>query len=104
MMRRWLPALLVLGLLSACAPQPDAEDTPNPHPPVPALIPETMTKPPVIAEPLLWQPGHWDWTGSGYTWAPGQWVPAQGHGPLWMPGWWSHSSGGWVWQPPHWTS
>ena len=39
----------------------------NPYPPVPALISETVPKPPVTAEPLMWQPGHWDWNGSGYS-------------------------------------
>jgi len=100
---RTLGAALVVGLLFGCAQQPAPEAT-NPHPPVPDLIAETLPKPPVTADPLIWQPGHWDWTGSGYVWAKGQYVPAQGHGNLWMPGWWSRTAAGWVWQPPHWMS
>lgn len=76
----------------------------NPYPPVPNILSESIPKPPVTSEPLMWQPGHWDWNGSGYVWAPGQFVPAAGHGNLWMPGWWSRTDSGWVWQPPHWTS
>jgi len=92
-------AALVAALISGCV-----GTSANPNPPVPALLPDPMTKPPVTGEPLVWQPGHWDWTGSGYAWQQGQWVPAAGHGSLWMPGFWSLNGGSWVWQPPHWTS
>lgn len=92
--------LLCVAPLAGCAPP--APQATSPYPPVPELIPETMPKPPVTADPLIWQPGHWDWTGSGYAWAKGQYVPAQGHGNLWMPGWWSLTPAGWAWQPPHW--
>lgn len=76
----------------------------NPYPPVPNNLQETIPKPPVTSEPLMWQPGHWDWNGSGYIWAQGQFVPAAGHGNMWMPGWWSKTGGGWSWQPAHWMS
>lgn len=92
-------ALLALSLFSGCA-----GSLPNPNPPVPDLLPDPMAKPPVTGEQLMWQPGHWDWTGSGYVWASGQWVPSAGHGALWMPSFWAQTSGGWVWQPAHWTS
>jgi len=85
-------------ILAGCVP-----DSPPPPPP-PAPVVETMPLPPVSASPLIWQPGHWDWNGSGYVWARGQYVPARGHGNLWVPGWWSRSDAGWVWQPAHWTS
>jgi hypothetical protein len=52
----------------------------------------------------MWQPGHWDWNGTGYAWAKGQYVPAAGHGSLWTPGWWSRTPSGWTWMPPHWMS
>src|SRR5271154_4132426 len=48
-------------------------------PPVPPLISESMPRPPVAAEQLVWQPGHWDWTGAKYAWKPGQYVPTKGH-------------------------
>lgn len=97
----FLAACLVsAGLVAGCTKPSDG----NPYPPVPALIPEPMPNPPVTAEALMWQPGHWDWNGTGYVWAIGQYVPAAGHGNLWMPGWWSRTSAGWVWQPPHWMS
>jgi len=64
---------------------------------------ETMPKPPVSAEQLIWQPGHWNWTGSSYVWAPGQFVPMSDQGTNWMPGHWTRGEQGWAWNPPHWT-
>jgi hypothetical protein len=96
-------SLLFVLSLAGCV-QNDQPAAGNPYPPVPTLIPESQPKPPVTAEPLMWQPGHWDWNGSGYVWAKGQYVPAQGHGNKWMPGWWAPSNAGWTWQAAHWTS
>ncbi|HVZ09831.1 hypothetical protein [Rhodopila sp.] len=90
---------LSLGLLAGCA-VPAA----SPYPPVPALLPDPVAPPPLTSEQMIWQPGHWNWTGSGYVWAPGQWVLAAGHGQLWMPGWWQQTGSGWAWQPAHWTA
>ena len=84
------------GLLAGCGLEG------NPYPPVPPLRAETMAKPPVTVTPLIWQPGHWDWTGGGYVWQPGQFVPSEGHSNMWMPGYWAKTEGGWVWQPAHW--
>ncbi len=100
--RAILAATLVVSLLAGCAEQ--QTQLANPYPPVPPLISELVPKPPITAEALMWQPGHWDWNGSGYIWAKGQYVPAAGHGSLWMPGWWSHNTSGWIWVPPHWMS
>jgi hypothetical protein len=70
---------------------------------VPPLQAETMGKPPVTTAPLIWQPGHWDWTGGGYAWVPGDFVPSAGHGVMWMPGYWAPTpDGSWGWQPAHW--
>ncbi len=97
-----MAALVAVVSTTGCTQGSMAEA--NPYPPVPTLIPETVPKPPVTAEALEWQPGYWDWNGSGYVWARGQYVPAAGHGNLWMPGWWSRGAAGWAWQPPHWMS
>ncbi len=98
-----LAAFLAAGLLASCGGETPATGA-NPFPPVPPLVAEATPKPPVTGEALMWQPGHWDWNGSGYIWARGQYVPAAGHGNLWMPGWWSKTEAGWTWQPPHWMS
>ena len=97
-----LAALLAVVLLTGCTVRPGPEA--NPYPPVPPPVSEIVPKPPVTSETLMWQPGHWDWNGSAYTWAKGQYVPADGHGSLWMPGWWSRDAAGWTWIPPHWMS
>ncbi len=77
--------------------------TANPPPPLPAPMTESIPKPPVSAVPLIWQPGHWDWTGSGYGWIPGQYVSAADHGNNWMPGFWENAGSGWTWHPAHWV-
>ena len=92
-----LTALLLAVLLAGCT------NTSGPYPPVPAPQAETMPLPPVTAEALVWQPGHWNWNGGGYTWAAGMYVPAAGHGDLWMKEYWSRTNGVWEWQPAHWT-
>lgn len=94
---------MVAGLLAtSCAiPQGVAY---NPNPPPPAPLAETIPKPPVTETLLIWQPGHWSWTGSGYIWEPGRFVPREGHGSLWLDGHWDTRGPGWVWVPAHWVS
>ncbi len=92
---RLVASLLCALLLTACTAAP-------PYPPVPALLADPQPLPPVTPQPLLWQPGHWDWGGSGYIWSPGLYVPAEGHGNNWMPGWWAKTDGMWHWEPAHW--
>jgi YXWGXW repeat-containing protein len=93
-----LPALALA--LAGCYVTSEAV---SPYPPVPAARAEVMPKPPVSAEPLIWQPGHWDWDGRGYVWAPGQWVGRAGHGAMWQDGYWTLHNGGWAWVPAHWV-
>jgi hypothetical protein len=92
-----IPPIATILLLAACA-------TSGGVPAVPAPMPETIPLPPVSAEALRWRPGHWNWTGSGYTWTQGEYVPQAGTGTRWMPGHWTQSSGGRVWNPPHWVN
>lgn len=96
-----LSGFLGAGLtLAGCAPGPSAANPPAPPPPPRA---EVIPKPPVTATPLIWQPGHWNWNGSGYTWQQGEYVPRDGHGDMYMPGHWVEApGGGWNWQPAHW--
>ncbi|WP_162800515.1 YXWGXW repeat-containing protein [Acidibrevibacterium fodinaquatile] len=91
----------LLALLAACAATTPVA-TP-PFPPVPPPRQETMPKPPVSEQALLWQPGHWDWNGHGYDWIAGKWVPRDGHSAMWMEGYWKRELGAWVWVPGHWT-
>ncbi len=72
-------------------------------PPVPPSTVEIVPKPPVSPVPMIWQPGHWDWTGSGYVWIPGQYLQAEGHSNQWVTGYWVKTDSGWVWHPAHWA-
>ena len=97
-MKRRTIAATLLGatlVLAGCA----ASGAP---PSVPALMAETIPKPPVSPTSLIWQPGHWDWTGSAYVWIPGQYVGQADHGGLWMPAYWERTESGWVWHPARW--
>lgn len=97
-MRRFaLPALCCV--LTACA----ATYPVGTPPPVPPARAETISLPPVSATPLIWQPGHYDWTGGAYVWTPGHWVERAGHGTLWQDGYWTYGNGQWNWIPGHWT-
>ncbi len=95
-------ALMGALLLAGCTQPSNGVATP-PYPPVPAPLADPMPKPPVTPEALVWQPGHWDWQGTGYTWVAGEYVPRAGHGNDWQPGWWSLQSGGWHWVAAHWV-
>ena len=88
-------AISLLLLLAACV-------SGGPPAPIPAPMAEIVPKPPVSPVPLMWQPGHWDWTGSSYAWLPGQYVDATGHGSTWTAGWWEQTGSGWVWHSARW--
>lgn len=96
MMRaRSLAWAVVLGLV-ACTPM----GNPNPQPPPPRS--EEIPKPPVTGESMIWQPGHWEWTGNGYAWQQGEWVKSIGHSAEWLNGHWEDQAGTWTWVPGHW--
>lgn len=92
--------LRLAGLVLALAVASCAES--GPPAPIPPPMAETIPKPPVSATPLMWQPGHWDWTGSAYVWTPGQYVEATGRGGTWMQGYWQKTDSGWAWHQGHW--
>ncbi len=58
--------------------------------------------PPVSPVLLIWQPGYYDWDGSGYHWVGGQWVERTGHRTLWQDGYWQRQGLAYVWVPAHW--
>lgn len=93
-------SILVAAGLAGCTA---AVPTANPYPPVPRAPVEIVPKPPVSATPLVWQPGHYEWNGTGYVWYPGIFVQQLGRRPLWQPGYWTRRERGWVWIPGHWA-
>lgn len=96
-MTRSLIPLLAIGL-AACVPQPYPVAVT--YPPVPPPMAEARPLPPVSRQPLIWQPGHYDWTGSSYVWQPGRYIARDvaGQG-LWQEGY-RDGTGNWV--PAHW--
>ncbi len=89
-------ALVIALGLSACGTEP------LPFPPVPPPQAETRPIPPVSGQALIWRPGDWQWTGSGYAWQPGAYEPITTHSNTWLPGHWEGTSGQYAWVPGHW--
>ena len=89
-------ASLLLALLGARAPLPPD------HPPVPPLRAEQVPVPPRSSVTLIWRPGHYEWTGSGYNWIPGEWIDRAGRNALWQDGYWRQAGGRSVWVPGGW--
>jgi hypothetical protein len=103
LVRPSLSLAVVLGLAAACAQSGSAVVAgANPNPPPPPVRSEVIPKPPVSEDPLIWQPGHWDWEGTGYAWRAGEWVKRAGHGTEWQDGYWVNQSGNWTWVAGHW--
>jgi hypothetical protein len=101
-MLRRRAALLTLLALAGCETPPPPPETANPNPPPPPPRVETIPKPPVSEDLLVWQPGHWEWAGTGYVWQAGEYVKLDGHTNQYMPGYWDKQNGAWVWLAGHW--
>jgi hypothetical protein len=88
-------------LLGGCQ---TAEKEVSACPTVPPNKVEGIPKPPVSEDPLLWQPGHWDWNGSSYSWREGVWIKRNGRGNQFMEGHWERDTvpNPCNWVPWHW--
>ena len=54
--------------------------------------------------PVVWQPGHWRFSGNTWAWQPGQYVPPPPGQTTWVPGRWAQQpTGGWAWLEGHWA-
>jgi hypothetical protein len=103
-MREATMAWLIVATLAVSGCAAPAAVGLNPPLPAPPLLAETVPKPPVSEDPLIWQPGHWEWSGGSYVWSAGLWVKREGHGTNWQDGYWAPGpTGGWVWVPAHWV-
>jgi hypothetical protein len=112
-------ALPVLMGLSACVSAPPERNTQIIVQPPPAqqvlLAPgpppqphaELVPPPPQGAGPVVWQPGHWLFTGvpgRAWSWQPGQYVPPPVGQTTWVPGHWAQQPNGqWAWMEGHWA-
>ncbi len=71
-------------------------------PPPPRV--DTMPVPPGQAHVVYWQPGHWIWDGSSWSWQQGRYVERPSPQAVWEPGRWvQQPSGGYVWVDGHWA-
>jgi len=67
----------------------------------PARLTET---PPSTPSPLIWQPEHWSWTGTEYTWTPGHYVMgARRRPPLGCRINGQSGAAGWTWINGYWS-
>jgi hypothetical protein len=98
-----LAASLAAGLaLSGCSTV-EKNTGACPVPPLPQS--EIRPKPPVSEHQQIWQPGHWDWNGSAYSWRPGQWILRSSvSSNQWFEGNWTRDQvpGPCHWVPAHW--
>lgn len=88
--------LLTIGLSGLAAAQPGP-----PYPGVPALREERIPPPPPGAR-MVWEPGHWRWTGASYAWIGGHYARPGRYSNRWVHGHWANRGGRWVWVEPHW--
>ena len=101
-MRILLTALAGVGLLAAC------QGPPRPPPAIVVQQPAVMvpTPPPGVAG-IVWQPGHWQWTGQSpqpWQWVAGRYEQAPAGQRMWVPGRWEQAPvGGWSWIEGHWA-
>jgi len=100
------PAPRTMQVIIQPAPQPAQMVAIAPGPP-PAPHAELVPPPPQGSGLVVWQPGHWQYTGlpgNPWSWQPGQYVPPPSGETTWVPGRWSQQpSGGWSWVEGHWA-
>ncbi len=90
------------------APAPaQAATVVSPAPPPPPES-ELVPPPPQGSGPVVWQPGHWAYTGvtgNPWSWVSGVYVtppPGEAH---WIPGQWQETTAGtWMWVAGHWAA
>jgi hypothetical protein len=77
-----------------------------PMPPPPAHS-ELVPPPPPSGVPMVWQPGHWQYTGlagNPWYWQDGKYVAVPPGANTWVPGVWQQQANGtWMWVSGHWA-
>jgi WXXGXW repeat (2 copies) len=71
-----------------------------PYAPPPPRVETPPSAPSALA---VWQPGHWAWTGTNYSWMPGHYVDRPSSTASWVPGYWQQGPNGWVWVDGRWV-
>ena len=75
--------------------------TAQPYPGIPVLRQERIPPPP-HGPRMVWEPGHWQWTGNSYSWIGGHYVRPGRSNAQWVHGHWANQGGRQVWVPAHW--
>lgn len=110
------PALVALSGCGSSPPpqttqiilqQPAQTATVAPTPPPPPHS-ELVPPPPASSGPVVWQPGHWRYTGMAgnpWYWEGGRYVSVPPGSTTWVPGTWIQQAGSgmWTWQEGHWA-
>jgi hypothetical protein len=102
-------ALTVFASLAACVPDPysqkDGHSTNTQvvnYAPTPPPAPMVETVPPAPGPTVYWQPGHWAWTGTQYSWIAGHYEQRPSQAGLWQPGHWEQGPNGYFWVDGRW--
>lgn len=92
--------------IASVVPTPAPLTVVAPTPPPPPQS-ELVPPPPPGSGPVVWQPGHWAYTGapgSPWSWIAGRYVPPPPGQTTWIPGQWQQDiSGSWHWLAGHWA-
>jgi hypothetical protein len=65
--------------------------------------PQAETPPLAPSALAMWQPGHWSWNGTQYSWISGYYVERPSPNANWTPGYWQQGSAGWTWVNGYWS-
>jgi hypothetical protein len=101
-----IPAERETRVIVQPAPQQVSTVLAAPGPPPPPHS-ELVPPPPQGAGAVVWQPGHWQYSGmpnNPWSWQPGQYVPPPPGQTTWIPGHWTQQpTGAWNWNEGHWA-
>src|SRR5258708_16585607 len=98
--------LAIAGLLTlpaaACGPPPPPHSSdPMPPPPPAASVapappppPQAEVIPPSPGSTVVWEAGHWSWTGGTWVWVAGHYEQRPQPTAQWVPGHWAQNAGG----------
>lgn len=102
-MRELIGPVAALAVASAIAVGGSGIAWAQDYPPVPPPMVEAAPPAPPVGGTYIWEPGHWQWTGTTYAWVGGHYVVREPAWRAFVPGHWENTGAAWVWVPGHWT-
>jgi hypothetical protein len=101
--------LAVVASLAACVPDPYSQRNGSStntqyvnYAPTPPPEPMLENVPPAPGPTVYWQPGHWGWTGTQWSWLGGHYEQRPYQAAAWEPGHWQQGSNGYFWVDGRW--